>query len=101
MQERGRSGTSTLGFRPGRIAANGRNNEQIHGAGRCRVSALCLLSGIKRTWPLSVTSSGYDPKRTWRGLKSRSAAARNSVDFFIPPSGTCAASAAYQAVACL
>src|SRR5262249_34256070 len=27
--------------------------------------------------------------------------ADNSVDFFIPPSGTCAASAAYPAVACL
>src|SRR6266404_1911326 len=40
----------------------------------------------------------HDPNRTWRGLKSRNAAARNSVDFFIPPSGTCAASAAYPAV---
>jgi len=27
----------------------------------------CPLSRVKRTWPLGVVSSGYDPKRTYRG----------------------------------
>jgi len=27
---------------------------------------LCLLSGVKRTWNLSLRMSAFDPKRTWR-----------------------------------
>jgi hypothetical protein len=33
---------------------------------KCRLgwAAQCLLSGVKRTWPIAVQMSAYDPKRT-------------------------------------
>ena len=34
----------------------------------------CPLSGVKRTWLRDDAVSAYDPKRTWTGLKSGSAA---------------------------
>src|SRR5262249_27619808 len=36
--------------------------------------ARCPLSGVKRKWPLSVVLSGYEPKPTLAGSKTRTAA---------------------------
>src|SRR5215471_6072065 len=42
--------------------------------GHVEPSSRCPLSGVKRTLSSDGVMSAYDPKRTWRGLKSRSAA---------------------------
>ena len=44
-------------------------------SGHTDMSALCPLSGVKRTWLGERVMSASDPKRTKAGLKSRSAAA--------------------------
>src|SRR5262249_22900040 len=43
-------------------------------SGQATTSALCLFLGVKRTNSKQDALSAYDPKRTLRGLKSRSAA---------------------------
>src|SRR5215467_945003 len=43
-------------------------------SGHTEMSAVCPLSGVKRTEPKRDAMSAVDPKRTLRGLKSRSAA---------------------------
>src|SRR5262245_54530147 len=43
-------------------------------SGHTEMSAVCPLSGVKRTEPKRDAMSAVDPKRTLRGLKTRSAA---------------------------
>jgi hypothetical protein len=33
-------------------------------SGHPSLHRICPLSGVKRTWPIAVRMSGYDPKRT-------------------------------------
>src|SRR5262249_26054092 len=40
----------------------------------CRCPLSWSLLGVKRTWPIAAHMSAFDPKRTWAGSKSRTAA---------------------------